>query len=107
MTVSPAIGRNGEDGALARPRLVFFFAKASGKSRRVEGYLSQVLQRRRNHESFVLLNVDVGEQAELAERFNISEVPTIVVVEGKRVHGRLESPRGCCDIEQLLAPWLR
>ena len=59
------------------------------------------------HESFVLLNVDVDEQAELAERFNISEVPTIVVVEGKRVHGRLESPRGCCDIEQLLAPWLR
>jgi hypothetical protein len=51
MTVSPAIGRNGEDGALPRPRLVFFFAKASGKSRRVEGYISQVLQRRRNHES--------------------------------------------------------
>ena len=58
MTVSPAIGRNGEDGALARPRLVFFFAKALGS-------------------------------------------------EGKRVHGRLESPRGCRDIEQLLAPWLR
>jgi thioredoxin-like negative regulator of GroEL len=55
----------------------------------------------------VLLNVDVDEQTELAERFNISEVPTIVVVEGKRAHGRLESPRGCCDIEQLLAPWLR
>jgi thioredoxin-like negative regulator of GroEL len=55
----------------------------------------------------VLLNVDVDEQAELAERFNISDVPTIVVVEGKRVHGRLESPRGCRDIEQLLAPWLR
>ena len=107
MTVSPAIGRNGEDGALARPRLVFFFAKVSGKSRRVEGYLSQVLQRRRNHESFVLLNVDVDEQAELAGRFNISGVPTIVVVEGKRVHGRLESPRGCRDIEQLLSPWLR
>ena len=73
----------------------------------MDGYLSQVLQRRRNHESFVLLNVDVDEQAELAERFNISEVPTIVVVENKRVHGCLESPRGCRDIEQLLAPWLR
>ena len=32
---------------------------------------------------------------------------TIVVVEGKRVSGRLECPRGCRDIEQLLAPWLR
>jgi thioredoxin-like negative regulator of GroEL len=106
MTVSERINTTGE-GAVARPRLVFFYAKASGRSRRVEGYLSQVLQRRRNHESFVLLNVDVDEQAELAERFRIDEVPTIVVVEGKRVRGRLESPRGCREIEQLLAPWLR
>lgn len=86
---------------------MFFCSKASGRSRRVEGYLSQVLQRRGNHESFRLLNVDVAENAELAERFEIKEVPTIVVVEDKRVRGRLESPRGCRDIERLLAPWLR
>lgn len=90
-----------------RPRLVFFFSRNSGRSRRVEGYLSQVLQRRRNHESFRLLRVEVEENAELAERFRIEHVPTIVVVEGKRVSGRLTSPRGCRDIEQLLAPWLR
>ena len=90
-----------------RPRLVFFCSKASGRSRRVEGYLSQVLQRRGNHESFRLYNVDVDEQPELAERFLVSEVPTIVVVDGKRVQGRLEAPRGCRDIEALLAPWLR
>ena len=89
-----------------RPRLVFFTDAQSGRSRRVEGYLSQVLQRRRNHDSFELLNVDVAENAELAERFRVKEVPTIVVVEDKRVRGRLESPRGCRDIEQLLAPWL-
>ena len=89
-----------------RPRLVFFYAKASGRSRRVEGYLSQVLQRRGNHDSFELLNVDVDDNADLAEHFAIDEVPTIVVVEDKRVRGRLESPRGCRDIEQLLAPWL-
>lgn len=112
MSVSTRVMRDGNangngDGALVRPRLVFFYAKASGRSRRVEGYLSQVLQRRRNHESFHLVNVDVDEQAELAERFRIDEVPTIVVVEDKRVRGRLESPRGCRDIEQLLAPWLK
>ena len=89
-----------------RPRLVFFFRKASGRSRRVEGYLSQVLQRRGNHQSFEVLNVEVDENAELAEHFAIDEVPTIVVVEEKRVRGRLASPRGCRDIEQLLAPWL-
>jgi hypothetical protein len=34
-------------------------------------------------------------------------VPTIVVVAEKRIRGRLASPRGCRDIELLLAPWLR
>ena len=90
-----------------RPRLVFFHARNSGRSRRVEGYLSQVLQRRHNHESFELLHVDVEEHAELAERFLVDDVPTIVVVEEKRVRGRLASPRGCREIEQLLGPWLR
>jgi thioredoxin-like negative regulator of GroEL len=66
-----------------------------------------VLQRRHNHESFELLRVDVEQHAELAERFLIEDVPTIVVVEEKRVRGRLASPRGCRDIEALLAPWLR
>jgi thioredoxin-like negative regulator of GroEL len=93
--------------AAARPRLVFFHARNSGRSRRVEGYLSQVLQRRHNHESFQLLHVDVEEHAELAERFRVEDVPTIVVIEDKRVSGRLDSPRGCRDIEQLLSPWLR
>ena len=90
-----------------RPRLVFFFARNSGRSRRVEGYLSQVLQRRRNHESFQLLHVEVEEHPELAERFGVEDVPTIVVVEDKRVRDRLARPRGCREIEQLLAPWLR
>jgi thioredoxin-like negative regulator of GroEL len=90
-----------------RPRLVFFHSRNSGRSRRVEGYLSQVLQRRRNHESFQLYHVDVEEHPELAERFRIQTVPAIVVVEGKRVEARLDDPRGCRDIEQLLAPWLR
>jgi len=90
-----------------RPRLVFFHARYSGRSRRVEGYLSQVLQHRRNHDSFLLMQVDVDENAELAERFLVEDVPTIVVIEGKRVRARLASPRGCRDIEQLLAPWLR
>jgi thioredoxin-like negative regulator of GroEL len=98
-----AKGNGGKNG---RPRLVFFFSKASGRSRRVEGYLSQVLQRRRNHESFELLNVDVDENSDLARRFAIDEVPTIVVIEQKRVQGRLASPRGCRDIEQLLSRWL-
>ena len=95
------------DKATARPRLVFFHSRNSGRSRRVEGYLSQVLQRRRNHESFHLYQVDVADHPELVERFKVEEVPTLVVVEGKRVEARLDAPRGCRDIERLLSPWLR
>ena len=36
----------------AKPGLVFFHSSTSGKCRRTEGYISQVLQRRRNHETF-------------------------------------------------------
>lgn len=111
MSASAAAARSGSngraDGVADRPRLVFFYARNSGRSRRVEGYLSQVLQRRHNHESFQLHHVDVDEHADLAKRFAVREVPTIVVVQHKRVQGRLECPRGCRDIEKLLAPWLR
>jgi thioredoxin-like negative regulator of GroEL len=107
MSPAPAKTSGQAGGAWRRPRLVFFHSRASGRSRRVEGYVSQVLQRRRNHESFELFSVDVDRHAELAKRFAVREVPTLVVVEDRRVRGRLEAPRGCREIETLLAPWLR
>lgn len=94
-------------GAPVLPRLVVFYAERSGKSRRVDGYLSQVLQRRGNHDSFRVHRVEVGEHPELVHRFGVDEVPTLVVVDDNRVSGRLVSPSGCRDIERLLGPWLR
>ena len=91
----------------ARPRLVFFHSSQSGQCRRVEGFLAQVLQRRRNHETFKLLRVDERERPDLFERFRVDHVPTILLVESKAVHGRLEEPRSCVEIERFLAPWLR
>jgi thioredoxin-like negative regulator of GroEL len=89
-----------------KPRLVFFHSSVSGNCRRVEGFLAQVLQRRRNHGTFKVLRVAEEERPDLLERFDVDAVPTLVVVEGKRVRGRLERPRGCRDIEGFLAPWL-
>jgi thioredoxin-like negative regulator of GroEL len=92
---------------LERPlRLVFFHSKLSGNCRRVEGFLAQVLQRRRNHGTFKVVEVAEEERPELLERFKVSSVPTLVVVEGSTVAGRLERPRGCREIEGFLAPWL-
>lgn len=90
-----------------KPQLVFFASPRSGQSRRVEGFLAQVLQRRRNHGTFRLRVVDGEQHPELVERFQVAGLPTLVVVEGGRVQARLERPRGCREIEQLLAPWLR
>jgi hypothetical protein len=47
------------------------------------------------------------ERPDLLDKFRIDQTPTIVVVEEKRVRGRLVSPRGCREIERLLTPWLR
>jgi hypothetical protein len=89
------------------PGLVFFYSARSGRSRRVEAYLSQVLQRRQNHNVFRIYRVEVSEQPELVERFQVEDVPTLVVFEKRKVRGRITAPRGCHDIEELLHPWLQ
>jgi thioredoxin-like negative regulator of GroEL len=90
-----------------QPGLVFFHSTLSGHCRRVEGFLAQVLQRRRNHGTFRLYRVDEHERPDLVDRFRVAQVPTLVVVEDKLVRGRLEQPRGCRDIERFLEPWLQ
>ncbi len=89
-----------------RPQLVFFHSKASGPCRRVEGFLAQVLQRRRNHGTFKVVPVAEEDRPDLLKHFAVGDVPTLVVVEGKTVRARLERPRGCREIEGFLAPWL-
>jgi hypothetical protein len=90
----------------ARPQLLFFYRQNSGPSRRVEGFLAQVLQRRKNHETFRLLRVDYEERPDLARRCGVEEPPALVVVHERRVRARIERPRGCTDIRAGLAAWL-
>jgi len=53
-----------------------------------------------------ILRVDVDEQPELAERFRVETVPTLVLVIGKRVVGRLEGRVSQPRIESMLEPHL-
>jgi thioredoxin-like negative regulator of GroEL len=96
--------RSAEQGP--KPGLVFFYSNVSGACRRAEGFLAQVLQRRQNHQTFQVYRVAQEERPDLAERFGVDELPTLLVVEEKKVRRRLEQPRGCRDIENFLAPWL-
>jgi thioredoxin-like negative regulator of GroEL len=86
---------------------VLFTSQLSGACRRVDGFLAQVLQRRRNHETFQLYRVDEQRRPDLVERFHVDDVPTLLIVESKAVRARLVKPRSCREIETFLAPWLR
>jgi len=90
-----------------RPRLVFFYSPVSGRCRRAEGFLAQVLQRRHNHDTFDMHRVSVDARPDLAERYRVDTTPTIVVVEGRRIKRRIVAPSGCRELEAELAPWLR
>jgi hypothetical protein len=91
---------------VAKPTLLFFYSPTSGASRKAEGFLAQVLQRRRNHDTFALRGVDCESRPDLVARFGIRRPPSLVVVEHKRVRAKIEHPRGCAEIQNVLAPWL-
>jgi thioredoxin-like negative regulator of GroEL len=90
-----------------RPRLILFYSSVSGRCRRTEGFLAQVLQRRKNHDTFDLVRVAVDQRPDLGERFRIDVLPTLIVVEGRKIRKRIVAPNGCRDIEAELARWLR
>jgi thioredoxin-like negative regulator of GroEL len=90
-----------------RPRLVFFYSPLSGRCRRVEGFLAQVLQRRHNHDTFELMRVSVERRPDLVDKFRVEQIPTICVVEGRRLHRTIVAPSGCRELEEELDPWLR
>lgn len=91
----------------ARPKLIFFYSSLSGRCRRSEGFLAQVLQRRHNHETFHLVRVSIERRPDLAERLRVDSVPTYLVVEDRRVRGRVVAPSGCRELESFLRPWLK
>lgn len=93
--------------AVARPRLVLFYSPVSGRCRRAEGFLAQVLQRRHNHDTFSLHRVSVDTRTDLAQRFKVESVPTILVIEERKVVRRITTISNCRDLERELASWLK
>lgn len=106
MSVRPTAARLDRVRA-EKPGLLFFYSARSGQSRRVEGFLAQVLQRRRNHSTFQVSRVDADKHADFATRLEVTDTPALVIVDGGRIRGRITKPVGCRQIEELLAPWLR
>jgi thioredoxin-like negative regulator of GroEL len=97
-------GRSGGSGRERRYLLVFFSALRSGPARRMDSLLAQLARKERNRLS--VTRVDVEERPELAKRFKVSQVPTLVLVKGKRSIARLEGRANAAEIEELVEPHL-
>jgi thioredoxin 1 len=83
-----------------RPLLVFFTSRRSGPARRMESLLAHIARKERD--IVRVKKVDVDEHPELAQRFRISEVPSLALVKGKRVVARLEGRSTAPRIESML-----
>jgi thioredoxin-like negative regulator of GroEL len=88
----------------SRPLLVFFGAAHSGPARRMESLMAHLARKERAR--LRVTSVDINEQPELAERFNVKTVPTLALVKGKRVVERLEGRASAPSIERMLEPHL-
>lgn len=66
----------------------------------MDSLLAQLARRERHR--LKVARVDVEEQPELAKRFKVRKVPTLVLVRGKRAVARLEGRANAAEIDELV-----
>jgi thioredoxin-like negative regulator of GroEL len=87
-----------------RPLLVFFWSERSGPARRMESLLAHL--ERKERQRLRVRRVDVDASPQLAQRFRVQVVPTLVLVKDKHVVARLDGRTSAPRIEAMLAPHL-
>jgi thioredoxin-like negative regulator of GroEL len=88
----------------SRPLLVFFTSSRSGPARRMESLLAHLARKERTR--LRTAKVDVDSRPELAEKFNVDAVPTLVLVKGRQPVARLEGRASAPKIEAMIEPHL-
>jgi thioredoxin-like negative regulator of GroEL len=88
----------------AKPLLVFFSNERSGPARRMESLLAHLARKER--ERLRVATVDIDRRPDLAERFRVREVPTLVLVKDKRAVARIDGRTSAPKIERMLEPHL-
>jgi thioredoxin-like negative regulator of GroEL len=83
-----------------KPLLVFFTSERSGPARRMESLLAHLARKERTRVR--VMRVEVDDQPDLAHRFRVKDVPTLVLVRRKRVVDRLEGRASAPKIEAML-----
>ncbi len=87
-----------------RPLLVFFWSERSGPARRMESLLAHL--ERKERDRLRVRRVDVDANPELAERFKVDVVPTLVLVKDRKAVSRLDGRTSAPRIEAMLEPHL-
>ena len=87
-----------------RPLLVFFWSGRSGPARRMESLLAHL--ERKERDRLRVRRVDVDAQPELAEKFQVEVVPTLVLVKDRVVVSRIDGRTSAPKIEAMLEPHL-
>lgn len=98
--------RRGATAAANTPNLTLVFVgrRQSGVSRRMESLVAwvKVTQQKRLR----VVEVDADRHPELVEQLAVTEVPALLLVEGRRVVGRLEGRATGRQIDELIRPHL-
>ena len=84
----------------ARPLLVFFSSTRSGPCRRMESLVAHIA--RKDRDRLRVVQVDVDERRDIAERLGIAAAPTLVLVRGREMIARIEGRASAPRIEAML-----
>jgi thioredoxin-like negative regulator of GroEL len=83
-----------------RPLLIFFTTTRSGPARRMESLLAHVARKERDR--LRVLQVDVDQRNDLAERLEVKDVPTLVLVVDRKAVARIAGRASAPKIDALL-----
>ena len=87
-----------------KPLLVFFTSERSGPARRMESLLAHLARKERTRVR--IMRVEVDDQPDLAAKFRVTDVPTLVLVRRKQVVDRIEGRASAPKIDAMLAKHL-
>jgi thioredoxin 1 len=87
-----------------KPLLVFFTSERSGPARRMESLLAHLARKERTRVR--VMRVEVDDQPDLAARFRVTTVPTLVLVMRKKVVDRIDGRASAPKIEAMLSKHL-
>ena len=87
-----------------RPVLLFFSTRRSGPARRMSSLVAWV--RVTEKKRLRVVEVDADDHADLADALEVSMVPTLVLLRGRKILGRLDGRATGNDITRLIRPHL-